>query len=287
MAFLRNAAAAAVALAGCLALTAPARAQEACEPAKLAAKYPSLAGRTLKIGADPQTPPYVMRDKADFEKVVGIDADLARAVFDCAGIKYEFFLGGWSGLLPAVMSGQIDVMWDNLYYKPDRAKSVDFVLYMKAGTGAISPAGNPKKIAAIGDFCGNTVSFGVGSVEEQATRKQDEDCKAAGKPAVNMMPFQDLAAGMRLIDSGRADILLWDLGFADATVAESPTKYARAFAIISGFTIGAAVTNGNDDLRKAIFDGLKIVQAKGEQDAIFKKYGVDPAISVPVEVKLD
>ncbi len=89
-----------------------------CEPAKLATKYSGLKGRTIKIGADPQTPPYVMRDPADFEKVVGVDADLARAVFDCMGVKYEFFLGGWSGLLPAVMSNQIDVMWDNLYYKP-------------------------------------------------------------------------------------------------------------------------------------------------------------------------
>ncbi|CAI7991708.1 hypothetical protein GBAR_LOCUS807 [Geodia barretti] len=33
-----------------------------CEPDEVAEKYPDIAGKTLKIGADPQTPPYVFRD---------------------------------------------------------------------------------------------------------------------------------------------------------------------------------------------------------------------------------
>jgi hypothetical protein len=33
------------------------------------------------------------RDPKDFSQLIGFDADLARAVFDCAGVKYEFFLG--------------------------------------------------------------------------------------------------------------------------------------------------------------------------------------------------
>src|SRR4051812_22235367 len=91
------------------AMAVPAMAVDAaCEPAKVATKYPGLAGKTIKIGADSQTPPYVMRDRVDFDKIVGIDADLSRAVFDCAGLKVEFVLGAWSGVLPAVQSGQID-----------------------------------------------------------------------------------------------------------------------------------------------------------------------------------
>lgn len=277
---------AAAALSVSLFLAQPAAAQtSACEPDKAAEKYPSLAGKTLKIGADPQTPPYVMRDSADFNKIVGIDADLARAVFDCAGIKYEFFLGGWSGLLPAVMSGQIDVMWDNLYYKPERAKTVDFALYMRAGTGAIVPKGNPAGIKSIADFCGKTVAYGVGSVEEAATQEQLKKCKAEKRPDITTMPFTDLAAGMRLIESKRADALLWDLGFVDATVAANKDKYERSFAILGTFTIGAAVKKGNDELVKAISDGLKIAQANGTSKKIFEKYSVDPGLEVPTEIK--
>ncbi|MEA2934539.1 MAG: polar amino acid transport system substrate-binding protein [Variibacter sp.] len=256
-----------------------------CEPEKLATKYPGLKDRTIKIGADPQTPPYVMRDASDFNKVIGFDADLARAVLDCVGAKYEFVLGGWSGLLPAVNSGQIDVMWDNLYYKPERAKTVDFAVYMKAGTAAMVAAGNPKKVSNIEEMCGVTVSYAVGSAEEKIVQDHDAKCTSANKSPINKMPFQDLAAGMRLIEHARTDLLLWDLGFIDATVAKNKGKYTRAFAILGTFNIGAAIKKGDDDLRNAIADGLRAVQARGGQKAIFEKYGMDPSLEVPGEAK--
>ncbi|WAC27709.1 ABC transporter substrate-binding protein [Ancylobacter sp. SL191] len=257
----------------------------ACEPAKLASKYPGLVGKTVKFGADPQTPPYVARDGADFNKMSGIAVDMAKEVMDCAGAKYEFVLGAWSGILPAVISGQMDAMWDDLYYKPDRAKNIDFVMYMGAGTGALVPAGNPKKVMALGDFCGKTVAYGIGSIEEAATLKQQETCKAEGKAAITTMPFQDLAAGLRLLESDRTDILLWDLGYVDFMAAANPTKYTRAFSIVSGFQIGVGVKKGNDDLVKAIYDGIKIMQANGTQKKIFAKYNTDAALQIPVEIK--
>jgi polar amino acid transport system substrate-binding protein len=257
----------------------------ACEPAKLASKYPGLVGKTVKFGADPQTPPYVARDGADFNKMSGIAVDMAKEVMDCAGAKYEFVLGAWSGILPAVISGQMDAMWDDLYYKPDRAKNIDFVMYMGAGTGALVPAGNPKKVMALGDFCGKTVAYGIGSIEEAATLKQQETCKAEGKAPITTMPFQDLAAGLRLLESDRTDILLWDLGYVDFMAAANPTKYTRAFSIVSGFQIGVGVKKGNDDLVKAIYDGIKIMQANGTQKKIFAKYNTDAALQIPVEIK--
>src|SRR5262245_59366370 len=156
------------------ALIDPAWAQEPkCEPGKLAEKYPALAGKKIKIGADPQTQPFVFRDPKDFNKVISFDADLARAVFECAGADYEFFLGEWSGLVPAVMAGQIDVMWDALYYVPERAKKVDFVVYMQAGLGALARPGNPKTVKSIEDLCGLSVSVLLGPVDEATIKKQD------------------------------------------------------------------------------------------------------------------
>ena len=67
-----------------------AAADQKCEPDKLAAKYPSLAGKTLKIGTDPETPPYAMRDPKDFSHLVGFDTELAEATFKCIGVPIEF-----------------------------------------------------------------------------------------------------------------------------------------------------------------------------------------------------
>ena len=272
---------------GLAGFAAMAQAAPVCEPAKLAEKYPSLGGRTIKIGADPQTPPYAMRDGTDFNKVIGSDVDLARAVLDCAGVKHEMFLGGWSGLMPATASGQVDVFWNNLYYTPERAKQLDYVMYMQAATGALTQAGNPKKITGMETSCGATYAVGLGTVEEVTAKKQDAACKAESKPGVTIMTYPDMAAGIRLVQSGRADIMMTDLAVVDQLAADNPKTYERAYKIMTGFNIGAAVKKGNADLLNAIRDGLEIMQADSRQKAIFAKYKIDADMQIPAAVKTE
>src|SRR5947209_17399137 len=93
-----------------------------CELAQLASKYPALSGKTIKVGQDGESVPFSMRDPKDYSKLIGLDADLGRATFACIGVPMQFVVGTWSGLIPAAMSGQIDVMWDTLLYTPERAK---------------------------------------------------------------------------------------------------------------------------------------------------------------------
>jgi polar amino acid transport system substrate-binding protein len=278
---------AALALTFALPTAGAALAAPACEPAKLAEKYPTLVGKTVKIGADPQTPPYVMREGNDFNKVVGFDADLAAAALDCVGVKHEFFLGSWGGLLPATVGGQVDVFWNNLYYKPERAKQVDFVLYMQAGTGALVAAGNPKGITSIENTCGTTVAVGLGTVEVEVMNKQSEKCQAEGKQPVTVVTYPDVAAGTRLIQTSRADAMLTDLALVEAFAQDNPKLYAKGFSILSGLTIGAAVRNGDKDLLNAIKDGIEALQADGSTKKLYAKYKIDPAMEVPAEIKLD
>jgi len=271
----------------CAGVQAHAASGAACEPDELAEKYPDLAGRSITIGADPQTPPYVMRDPDDFDKIVGIDAELAAKTMDCIGLEYSFTLGGWSGLLPAVQAGQIDVMWDDLYYRPARAEVVDFVIYMQAATGALTPADAAGTLSGVEDLCGKTASFGLGSSNETAVTAQNDICLAEGAPAINMMPFQDLASGLRLIDSGRADVLMWDLGFVDNLVSNNSGKYARDFTIMDGYEIGAAVANGDDQLLNAIHEALTVLQSTGEEARILEAYGVSPDLELPAVIKTE
>jgi polar amino acid transport system substrate-binding protein len=228
-----------------------------------------------------------MRDGADFNKVSGSDVDLARAVLDCAGVKHEMFLGGWSGLMPATAGGQVDIFWDNLYYTPERAKQLDFVMYMQAATGALTQAGNPKKITGMETSCGATYAVGLGTVEEVAAKKQDAACKAEGKPAMTITTYPDMASGIRLVQSGRADIMMTDLAMVDQLAAENPKMYQRAYKIMTGFNIGAAVKKGNADLLRAISDGLQVMQAEGRQKAIFAKYKIDAEMEIPAAVKTE
>ncbi|WP_284945980.1 ABC transporter substrate-binding protein [Acidisoma cladoniae] len=271
------------ALAGALSLFAASQAKAACDPAGLATKYPTLVGKTIIMGLDPETPPYATRDPKNFNKFVGSDIELAKAVFVCEGLKYEFRPGAWSGLLPAVNAGQISLMY-YLYYSPERAKQVDFINYMKAGDGALVQVGNPKNIRSEADLCGKTVVAGLGTVEEAQLRTLSPKCVSEGKGAIDIMTASDSASGMRLVANKRADVDLDDLVYVDTMVAQQPKLLFRAYSVIADTKIGVAIKKGNDPLRNAIFDGLTSVQAAGGQLAIFKTYGLSTDLIIPPTV---
>lgn len=254
-----------------------------CEPEKVAQKYPELAGKTLLMGADGQTPPYAFLDPKT-NTLVGSDIDLAKKVFDCIGVKYEIRPAAWAGIFPAVVSGQMDLMF-YIYYNEKRVQQGDFVVYMKAGTGAITQKGNPKNLKSTDDLCGMTVAVGLGTVEEAQMKEFGGKCVAAGKETVTVMTYPDHAAGFRLVANKRADVMLTDLALVDRTVADNPAVYERAYAIISGFQIGTAVKKGNKVLAQALLDSLQAIQASGGQKEVFQKYGVDPALELPAELK--
>jgi polar amino acid transport system substrate-binding protein len=245
-----------------------------CEPEKLSTKYPSLVGKKIKIGQDGESAPYSYRDPKDFNSLIGLDADLARAVFECAGVPVEFVTGGWSGLLPAVIAGQADVMWDTLYYTPERAKQVDFVTYLTAATGGLVAKGNPKKINSVDDACGMRATAGLGTVEEASFRELSAKCTASGKKAIEIVTYPDMPGGTRLIQNDRADLLMSDLGMVDQMVIHNPTALERGFQIISDYKIAVAYTKNNKDLGQAIFDGLTLFKQNGKTKEIFEKYKV-------------
>jgi polar amino acid transport system substrate-binding protein len=250
-----------------------------CDAAAFAEKYPSLAGKTIVMGADPATPPYAMVDPEDNNKIIGSDIELADAVFSCLGLDHTVKPGSWPGLFPAVISGQIDVMF-YLYHNAKRAEQGDFVTYMRAGSGAIVQKGNPAKITSKADLCGKTLSAGLGTVEERQAQKWSEQCVADGKDAIKIMTSTDVASGFRLVASGRADAMVTDLPLINMMVQKNPDAYDIGYTVVTDWAIGAAVANGNP-LGSAIYDAMKLVQAAGVQKQIFTKYGIETDLEIP------
>jgi polar amino acid transport system substrate-binding protein len=262
----------------------PAAAEAKCEPEKVATKYPSIAGKTLKIGQDGESPPYSFRDPKDFKKLIGLDADLARETFACAGVKIEFVTGGWSGLLPAVIAGQTDMMWDTLYYTPKRAEQADFVTYLTAATGALVAKGNPKSIKSLDDICGKRATVGLGTVEEATFRDLSKKCVTEGKKEIAIVTYPDMPGGTRLIQNDRADVMTTDLGMVNSFIKGNPEAFERGFMIVSDYKIAIGYTKGNKDLGQAILDGLTVLKENGKMKSIFEQYGVDFSLARANEI---
>src|SRR5262249_31541674 len=235
-------------------------------------------------GTDPETPPYTMRDPKDFNHLIGLDTELAEATFKCIGVPIEFKVGAWSGQLPAVANGQTDVMWDTLYYTPERAHQMSFVIYFQAATGAPAAKATPKKLPGADNICGTRAAAALGSVEEKQFHDASDKCVAAGKPAIEVVVASDIPAGYRAVMNDRADLFLINLGLVDQMVADNPDKLERAFMVLSNIKVGVGLNKQGGDLGQAIMDGMAAIRANGMEKSIYDKYHVDYKLAMPLEL---
>jgi polar amino acid transport system substrate-binding protein len=259
-------------------------AQAACEPDKVATKYPGLAGKTLKVGLDPTLPPIMYRDPNNPSKIIGQDPDMIEAAMKCLGLKYELVGLDFGTLVPTLQAGQIQLIWSNIYYTPARAQAADFVNYATTGTAGIVKKGNPKGIKTIDDVCGKRAAPILGTVEDKGFQDASAKCVAAGKPAIEITPYPNAPATSRAIENDRADLSMYDVVLVDQVVRSNPDKFERAYYFRSNIKVGVAVKKGNEELVTAVKDAITELQANGIQKALMQKNGIDPTLAIPVEI---
>ena len=259
-------------------------AQAACEPDKVATKYPGLAGKTLKVGLDPTLPPIMYRDPGNPSKIIGQDPDMVEAAMKCLGLKYELVGLDFGTLVPTLQAGQIQLIWSNIYYTPARAQAADFVNYATTGTAGIVKKGNPKNIRSIEDVCGKRAAPILGTVEDKGFQDASAKCVAAGKPAIEITPYPNAPATSRAIENDRADLSMYDVVLVDQVVRSNPDKFERAYYFRSNIKVGVAVKKGNEELVTAVRDAITELQANGTQKVLMQKNGIDPTLAIPVEI---
>ena len=212
--------------------------------------------------------------------MTGMIIDLIQAAFACIGTKYELEVAPFSGLMPAVTSGQNDVIWSLIYYTPERAKATDLVLYMKGLSGVAVPAGNPKHILGLKDLCGLRVASQPGSLEILKITAASDDCAKSGRPAIQILPARDRTSGLLALDAGQIDA---DTGPGYKQLWDS-SKYKLAFTLESDLEVGCAVNKQEKELSKAIYDAVLALRADGTEAKLYAAYDIDPSLVMPVNV---
>lgn len=91
--------------------------------------------QTLRVGVAPEQPPLVFRDG---ERIVGLEADNARAVGEITNRDVRLLAMPSAELIPALEQGRIDVIMSGMAVTPERAARVRFVEpYLQGGQMAI------------------------------------------------------------------------------------------------------------------------------------------------------
>lgn len=257
---------------------------QSCEPEKVAQKYPAYAGKVVKIAASPTQPPYAYADPANPDLMTGLEVDLVENAMKCAGLKFEYFKGAWVGLLSSMFSGSADVMAGNVNYRPDRAEKVDFILYTRAGSLAVVPKGNPKKLVDAASMCGRSGAAIAGGSSALIIDRQSKLCVEAGKPPIDYQAATDPETAYRQVTSGRADFAMDDIAAFSVRIARDP-ETQEGFKVLSGLVGGFVVPKGNATMLAIMTDGLKVQERDGTLAALVRKYDLSTDLLIPIEAR--
>lgn len=238
---------------------------------------------TVRVGLDPNLPPLASLDPDDPSKIVGAEIDMMAATFDHLGYDYELVPQAWSGILPALDAGQLDVMWSILYYTPERAQSVDFVTYLRADTGVLAKEGADLEIESNLDLCGLVGAATLGTLEVDLYNEISTECEDAGRQAIEVLTFPDPAATVRAVQNERADIATYNAVLV-STIIEQVPGVEQVYIIPQNNLVGVGISKANPELRDSIAEGVRWLQDSGKQEEILTKWDIDPELMVPTEV---
>lgn len=262
---------------GGLAASLPQKAQAATPAAcaALQAKYPELKGKTLVNAINPHTPGYETIDPKDPTQYIGFDIDLGEAIGDCLGFKLTYKAVTFAALLTTLQAGQADIVISDIYATKDRAKAADFITYLKVFDGVLVAKGNPKKIDGINlSLCGAVAAENTGYVEVPLIQALEAECKKAGKPAPEILLFDNNANCIQAILAGRADTYINDVNTVDGAVKAYPDKLEKATAVTLPYSVGIAVPRNNVPFRDAVMAALTEIQKTGLQAELMKKWNL-------------
>ena len=225
----------------------------------------------LKFGvaAEPY-PPFTSPDaKGNW---VGWEVDFMTAICKQAALDCVITPTAWDGIIPALTSGQIDVIMSSMSITAERAKTIDFSdHYYNTPAMIVAAKGSGIKATPEG-LKGKIIGVQVSTTHEAYTQKYFAPVASEVKTYQTLdEQNQDLAAGR--IDAGMADsialdaFLSTDAGKAccesEGNVADDP--------VILGQGVGFGLRKG-DPLKAKLNAAIKAIRADGTYAKITAKY---------------
>ena len=242
------------------------------------AQAPELAeAGKLTWGAAATFPPfeYMKEDKA-----VGFDVDMVAAIAKQMKLESSIQAIAFTGLIPALEGKRIDLIVSGMYINPQRTQVIDMIPYVYVGNQIVVRAGNPKNIDGKPSLCGLNVAAPVGTVFETSAKQVSADCKAAGKPEINLLSLPGTTNCALALTQGRADAIIVSTATVAALMHETPDAYGTGGAPFDTDTkVGIALRKDTPNLKLALEKAEQAIVADGSYAALIKTWNLPPASS--------
>jgi polar amino acid transport system substrate-binding protein len=164
----------------------------------------------LVVGTSGAQPPMTATTKKG--EIIGLDADISRAIADSMGVKIKFVSMPFAKLLPALEAEQVDIVLSGMTITPKRNQKVAFVgPYYVSGKGILAVA---EKYAALQEAKGlDTPEVTVAALKNSTSQKFAETLISKAK----LILTNSYEEAIDLLFKGKIDVIVADFYFCALT----------------------------------------------------------------------
>ena len=164
----------------------------------------------LVIGTSGAQPPMTAITQKG--EIIGLDADIARAMAAAFGVKVKFEILPFADLLPALEAGQVDMILSGMTITPARNRKVVFVgPYLVSGKGILTLS---DRYAALQQATGlNAPEVSIAALKDSTSQKYAEALMSKAK----LIPTGSYDEAIDLLLKKKVDVVVADYPFCALT----------------------------------------------------------------------
>jgi polar amino acid transport system substrate-binding protein len=247
----------------------------------LAARVPAKIKEAgvLIGGSDNAYAPWSYLAGEDGQTPEGIDVDIGNAIAAKWGLKYESRTAPFDSILPALGS-KYDIGINAFSVTNERMKVVNFVTYFVSTSLWAVKAGNPTGFDSQ-NICGRNLALQSGTWHEEQVQKISDECVAAGKPAITILPFGQQTEALTRVAAGGADATI----SGDSQIAlavkhsEGTLETMKAYGVMGESGVNGIPVPKNDmELTQLVADTLNDLIADGTYAQLMAAWGLTVTI---------
>ena len=195
----------------------------------------------------------------------GVSVELGQALADHLGRPLIIENIPFTGLIPALKSGKIDVIVSSMTSSPERAKTVTFSdPYLTTGLGALLPAASTAQGLDDLDQPGRAVVVRQGTTGEVFAR--------ANLRQARVLTLDKESACVLEVTQGKADAFIYDQMSVFQNAKRNPRTTRALLSPLQTESWAIALRQGNDELLARVNAFLAKFRTDGGFDRLSEKY---------------
>lgn len=207
--------------------------------------------------------------------VVGIDVDIAEALSAQLGVPFDWQDVKTEAALSGIQSERYDTLLSSMTYTDERAKTYDYVTYLKASSIFLTAPDRVGEFTKAEDFCGTKVAGARGTIQVTLVEELSAKCVTDGHKKIDVQALDTDQAGVLQIRQGGVDASIINGAVGMYAVQQSPDDIAVVPDVaLSDSVYGIMMRKDDAELRDTLLAAMNNIIADGSYAKILDKWGV-------------